>query len=127
MSELPINALLVEDDDRLARFTAEFLTQNGLQVTRAADGEMGLGEALRDTYDVVILDLLLPRRDGFDLCKQLRARSNVPIVMVTARIDEVDRLLGFELGADDYLPTPFSPRELLARVRAHVRRARGLV
>jgi len=127
VAELPIAALLVEDDDRLARFTAEFLDQNGVKVTRAPDGEEGLNEALRNFYDIVILDLLLPRRDGLDLCRRLRARSNVPIVIVTARADEVDRLLGFELGADDYLPKPFSPRELLARVRAHVRRARGLV
>lgn len=127
MSELPMEALLVEDDDRLARFTMEFLEQHGVRVARAANGEEGLAEAVRKSYDVIILDLLLPRRDGLDVCKRLRARSSVPIIMVTARIDEVDRLLGFELGADDYLPKPFSPRELLARMRVHVRRARGLV
>ena len=127
MTEVPISALLVEDDDRLARFTSEFLVQNGLRVTRAPDGETGLSEALRKSYDVVILDLLLPHRDGLDVCKRLRARSNVPIIVVTARVDVLDRLLGFELGADDYLPKPFSPRELLARVRVHVRRARGQV
>jgi DNA-binding response OmpR family regulator len=127
MLDSPIAALLIEDDDRLARFTTDFLTQNGVVVTRAGDGEEGLTAALRKTYDVVILDLMLPRRDGLDVCKRLRARSNVPIVVVTARVDEVDRLLGFELGADDYLPKPFSPRELLARMRVHVRRARGQV
>lgn len=127
MTELPVAALLVEDDDRLARFTTDFLVQNSIRVTRAADGEEGLAEALRRPYDVVILDLLLPRRDGWDVCKQLRARSNVPIIVITARGDVQDRLLGFELGADDYLPKPFSPQELLARVRVHVRRARGQV
>jgi DNA-binding response OmpR family regulator len=127
MSELEITALLIEDDDRLARFTVDFLLQNGVAVARAADGDEGLSEALRKTYDVIILDLMLPGRDGLEVCKQLRARSNVPILVVTARVDEVDRLLGFELGADDYLPKPFSPRELLARLRAHVRRARGQV
>lgn len=127
MLDSPIAALLVEDDDRLARFTADFLTQNGVTVTRASDGEEGLAEALRKTYDIVILDLMLPRRDGLEVCKRLRARSNVPIIVVTARAEEVDRLLGFELGADDYLPKPFSARELLARIRVHVRRARGQV
>lgn len=127
MLDFQIAALLIEDDDRLARFTTDFLNQNGVTVTRASDGEEGLAEALRRTYDVVILDLMLPRRDGLDVCKRLRARSNVPIIVVTARADEVDRLLGFELGADDYLPKPFSARELLARLRVHVRRARGQV
>lgn len=127
MSELQLSALLIEDDDRLARFTADFLEQNSVCVTRCGDGDEGLSAALRKTYDVVILDLMLPRRDGLEVCKRIRSQSNVPIIVVTARVEEVDRLLGFEVGADDYLPKPFSPRELLARLRVHVRRARGQV
>ena len=91
MSELQLSALLIEDDDRLARFTADFLEQNGVCVTRCGDGEEGLAAALRKTYDAVILDLMLPRRDGLDVCKRIRAQSNVPIIVVTARVDEVDR------------------------------------
>ena len=120
-----ILALLVEDDDRLARFTAEFLEQNGVAVTRASDGETGLREAATRTFDVVILDLQLPRRDGLSVCRELRTRSSVPILVVTARSEEPDRIVGLELGADDYLGKPFSARELLARMRALVRRARG--
>ena len=120
-----ILALLVEDDDRLARFTAEFLDQNGVAVTRAADGEAGLREAAARSFDIVILDLQLPRKDGLSVCRELRTRSGVPILVVTARTEEPDRIIGLELGADDYLGKPFSARELLARVRALVRRARG--
>ena len=122
-----ILALLVEDDERLARFTAEFLDQNGVMVTIAPDGETGLREAAARSFDVVILDLQLPRRDGLSVCRELRARSAVPILVVTARTEEPDRIVGLELGADDYLGKPFSARELLARIRALVRRARGQV
>jgi DNA-binding response OmpR family regulator len=127
MSDESITALLVEDDERLARFTCEYLQEQGVAVVRAADGEEGLNEALRHRYDVVILDLMLPRRDGLDVCRELRTRSDVPVIVVTARTSEVDRVVGLELGADDYLPKPFSVRELLARIRALVRRARGQV
>lgn len=120
-----ILALLVEDDERLARFTAEFLEQQGVGVTRVADGEAALRAARARSFDIVILDLMLPRRDGLDVCRELRTRSAVPILVVTARTDEADRVVGLELGADDYLSKPFSARELLARVRALVRRARG--
>ena len=120
-----ILALLVEDDDRLARFTAEFLVQHGVGVTRARDGEVALEHARARAFDVVVLDLLLPRRDGFSVCRELRQASDVPIIVVTARTDEPDRIIGLELGADDYLGKPFSARELLARIRALVRRARG--
>jgi len=122
-----ILALLVEDDARLARFTAEFLDQNGVAVTVAGDGEAGLRAASTRSYDIVILDLQLPRRDGLSVCRELRARSAVPILVVTARSEEPDRVIGLELGADDYLGKPFSARELLARIRALVRRARGQV
>jgi DNA-binding response OmpR family regulator len=120
-----ILALLVEDDERLARFTAEFLHQHGVAVTLAPDGETGLREAAARSFDIVILDLQLPRRDGLSVCRELRTRSAVPILVVTARSEEPDRIVGLELGADDYLGKPFSARELLARVRALVRRARG--
>jgi two-component system OmpR family response regulator len=123
----PIHALLVEDDDRLARFMVEYLEQQGVAVVRAADGEQGLAEALRRSFDVVILDLMLPGKDGLEVCSELRNHSDVPVVVVTARATEVDRVVGLELGADDYLPKPFSMRELLARIRAVVRRARGKV
>lgn len=122
-----ILALLVEDDERLARFTSEFLERHGISVTRVADGDAALRAARTRTYDIVILDLMLPRRDGLDVCRELRTRSAVPILVVTARTDEADRIIGLELGADDYLGKPFSARELLARVRALVRRARGHV
>jgi DNA-binding response OmpR family regulator len=122
-----ILALLVEDDERLARFTAEFLEQHGVGVTRVADGDAALRAARTTSFDVVILDLMLPRRDGLDVCRELRTWSAVPILIVTARTGEADRVVGLELGADDYLSKPFAARELLARVRALVRRARGHV
>ncbi len=122
-----LTALLVEDDARLASLTADYLGGHGVVVTRAADGPGGLEEAIRHRYDVVLLDLMLPGKDGLDVCRELRARSDVPIVVLTARGEEADRVMGLELGADDYLSKPFSPRELLARIRAVVRRARGQV
>jgi len=122
-----MSLLFIEDDARLAQFTIEYLESHGVKVTHAANGELGLREALRVRHDAVLLDLMLPVMDGLTVCRQIRERSDVPILMVTARADEVDRVLGLELGADDYVPKPFSPRELLARVRAAVRRARGLV
>ena len=120
-----ITALLVEDDLRLARLVTEYLTRNEVAVTHVADGAQGFDEAVRFRYDVVLLDLMLPGRDGLSICRALRDRSDVPIIMLTARGEETDRVLGLELGADDYLAKPFSPRELLARMRAQVRRARG--
>ncbi|HSN90473.1 MAG TPA: response regulator transcription factor [Anaeromyxobacteraceae bacterium] len=117
--------LLVEDDLRLATLTREYLEGHGLVVTHVADGRRGLDEASRGRFDAVLLDLMLPGKDGLDVCRELRARSDVPILVLTARGEEADRVLGLELGADDYLAKPFSPRELLARIRAVVRRARG--
>ncbi len=122
-----LTALLVEDDARLAALTADYLGGHGVVVTRAADGVGGLEEALRHRYDVVLLDLMLPGKGGLDVCRELRNRSDVPIVVLTARGEEADRVMGLELGADDYVSKPFSPRELLARIRAVVRRARGQV
>ena len=127
MSEPPatIKVLLVEDDARLAQLTSRYLEGHGVVVTVAGDGVEGQAEALRRQYDCIVLDLMLPGRDGIEVCRQLRARSDVPIIMVTARGEEQDRVLGLEVGADDYVTKPFSPRELLARIRANVRRVRG--
>ena len=120
-----ISVLLVEDDRKLATLTRDYLERHGLVVTLAADGASGLQLALRQRFDALLLDLMLPGMDGLEVCRQLRRQSDVPVLMITARGEEADRVLGLELGADDYLPKPFSPRELLARVRATVRRARG--
>lgn len=120
-----IRAVLIEDDERLARLTARYLESHGLVVTWIADGREGLAEVLRNRPDIVLLDLMLPGMDGLAVCRELRARVDVPIIILTAREEEADRVLGLELGADDYLTKPFSSRELLARMRAQVRRARG--
>jgi DNA-binding response OmpR family regulator len=124
-AEPNLTALLVEDDARLARLTAEYLSSHGVAVTHVADGARGLEEARRGRYDVVLLDLMLPGLDGLSVCRKIRERSDVPILVLTARGEEADRVLGLELGADDYVAKPFSARELLARIRAAVRRARG--
>jgi len=119
--------LFVEDDERLAALTTRYLEGHGLTVTWVQDGERGLAEGLKGQHDVVILDLMLPRKSGLEVCRELRARLAVPIIMLTALGEEADRVLGLETGADDYLPKPFSSRELLARLRALVRRGRGVV
>jgi DNA-binding response OmpR family regulator len=125
LDEAVVRVLLIEDDERLARLTRRYLESHGILVTCAADGEEGLAEALRGTFDLVLLDLMLPGRSGLEVCRELRARRDVPVIMVTARGEEADRVMGLEMGADDYIAKPFSSRELLARVRAVVRRARG--
>ena len=117
-----LTLLLIEDDARLAQFTAEYLERYDVKVTHVADGERGLREALRASYDAVLLDLMLPMKDGLSVCRELRKRYLMPIIMLTARSEEVDRVLGLEVGADDYLVKPFSMRELLARTRAALRR-----
>lgn len=119
--------LLVEDDERLARFTAEYLREHGAVVTHVANGETALCEASLRPYELVILDLMLPGRDGLSVCRALRARSGVPVIMVTARTEEVDRVVGLESGADDYVGKPFSARELWARIQAVLRRTHGQV
>ncbi|MBK8266500.1 MAG: response regulator transcription factor [Nannocystis sp.] len=125
--DLPlIEALLVEDDLRLARLTSRYLSGREILVTHVSDGIEALAEARRHAYDVVLLDLMLPGKDGLTLCSELRRYSDVPIIMVTARGAEDERVRGLELGADDYLTKPFSSRELVARMRALVRRRRGL-
>ena len=118
--------LLVEDDPRLADMLLEYLGQAGFNVTHAALGVAALEKIDAAAYDAVILDLMLPDMDGLDVCRKLRARHDTPVLMLTARGDAVDRIVGLELGADDYLPKPFEPRELVARLRAIMRRrARG--
>jgi two-component system phosphate regulon response regulator OmpR len=116
--------LLIEDDRRLAEMLAEYLGEAGFSVTTAADGRGGLARQQAEPHDALVLDLMLPDQDGLEVCRQLRAFSDVPVLMLTARGDAMDRVVGLELGADDYLPKPFEPRELLARLRAILRRDR---
>ena len=117
--------VVVEDDPHIADLVDLYLRREGFRVLLAADGEKGLDLFKREDPWIVILDVGLPgRRDGFDVCREIRGRSTVPVLFLTARDDEVDRVLGLELGADDYLVKPFSPRELVARVRAILRRTR---
>ncbi len=127
MSEASIKILFVEDDDRLAELTTRYLRGSGLHVDRAVSGPEALAETSRRQYDAILLDLMLPGRDGLDVCRELRARLDTPIIMVTARREEVDRVMGLDAGADDYVTKPFSSRELVSRIRAVVRRARGQV
>jgi DNA-binding response OmpR family regulator len=124
-TEDAISLVMVEDDERLARLTARYLESHGVVVTVVGDGREAVGRILQSRPDVVLLDLMLPGMSGLDVCRELRSRTDVPILMVTARGEEADRVVGLEGGADDYIAKPFSSRELLARVRAHARRARG--
>ena len=126
-SESGVLVLYVEDDERLARLTASYLQSHGVRVAVVANGLEAVPEALRIRPDVVLLDLMLPGIDGLEVCRRLRARLDTPIIMVTAHGDEPDRVVGLEGGADDYIVKPFSSRELLARIRAQARRARGRV
>jgi DNA-binding response OmpR family regulator len=121
-----ITVVLVEDDERLARLTAKYLESHGVRVIVASDGPQGLALVIKERPDVVLLDLMLPGMDGLEVCRQLRKRVDTPILMVTARGEEADRVMGLEGGADDYISKPFSSRELLARIRSHARRARGM-
>jgi DNA-binding response OmpR family regulator len=114
--------LMIEDDRDLAGMVGEYLRPAGLEVTSRSTATEGLALLKRGGYDALILDVMLPDRDGFEVCRQVRAESDIPILMLTARGEETDRIVGLELGADDYLPKPFSPRELLARLRAILRR-----
>jgi DNA-binding response OmpR family regulator len=121
----PISVVYIEDDEKLASLTARYLESHGVRVTLAAEARDGIAKVLRERPDAVLLDLMLPGTDGMEACRELRSRVDTPILMVTARGEEVDRVIGLESGADDYIAKPFSSRELLARLRAQVRRARG--
>jgi DNA-binding response OmpR family regulator len=117
--------LLVDDDEAIRKLLSFPLERDGYEVIQAADGEEALARFGEQPVDLVVLDLMLPRLDGLEVCKQLRARSMVPIIMLTARDDELDKVLGLELGADDYVTKPFSIREFRSRTRALLRRARA--
>ena len=114
--------LLIEDDPRLAEMVKNYLGGAGFAVTIAGKGAAGIALEARQSYDALILDLMLPDMDGLDVCRQVRARGQTPILMLTARGDAMDRVVGLEMGADDYLPKPFEPRELLARLKSVLRR-----
>jgi DNA-binding response OmpR family regulator len=119
--------LVIDDDTRLSAMLSDYLGSAGYAVRTAATGASGLQEIARRPPDAVVLDVMLPDTDGFDVCRKIRARSNLPILMLTARGEETDRIVGLEIGADDYLGKPFSPRELAARLKALIRRARSSV
>ena len=116
------NILLIEDDSRLAEMIVDYLDNSGFKVTIANTGQYGLQLQKSRGFDAVLLDLMLPDIDGLEICRQLRAKDSVPILMLTAKGEPLDRILGLEIGADDYLPKPFEPRELLARLKAILRR-----
>jgi two-component system OmpR family response regulator len=122
----PEHILIVDDDAEIRALLRDYLERNGLRAMAVADGR-GMRAAL-DTgrFDLVVLDLMLPGEDGLTLCRELRARSNLPVIMLTARTEETDRIVGLEMGADDYVPKPFNPRELLARIKAVLRRTQAL-
>ena len=119
----PAHILVVDDDREIRTLLAEYLERNGLRVSVAPDGKEMYRVLGRVHVDLIVLDVMMPGDDGFKLCRELRARSQVPIIMLTARAEDIDRILGLELGADDYLPKPFNPRELLGRIAAVLRRA----
>ena len=117
-----MHILLVDDDAELCSLLGEFLRREGFEVGCEHEGNRGLEKALQPGVDLVVLDVMLPGIDGFEILRRLRQKSKVPVIMLTARGEDVDRIIGLELGADDYLPKPFNPRELAARIRAILRR-----
>ena len=119
--------LVVDDEPKIVKLAQDYLEKNGYRVASAGDGKTALAAFRHQKPDLVVLDLNLPGMDGLDVCRAIRRESDVPIIMLTARVEEVDRLVGLELGADDYITKPFSPRELVARVKAVLRRVRGTV
>lgn len=119
--------LIIEDEISIAELEKDYLEINGFEVELEHSGIKGLNNGLTNNYDLIILDLMLPDIDGFEICKKLRDKSNVPILMVSARIKDIDKIRGLGLGADDYITKPFSPNELVARVKAHIARYDRLV
>jgi two-component system alkaline phosphatase synthesis response regulator PhoP len=122
MNEL---VLVVDDEQKIVKIARDYLEKSGYRVLESGNGIQALAMARQERPDVIVLDLMLPGMDGLDVCRTLRKESDVPIIMLTARSEETDRLIGLEIGADDYISKPFSPRELVARVRSLLRRARG--
>lgn len=114
--------LLIDDDIELCELVGEFLALEGFAVVSVHDGEQGAAQVLHNDYELVVLDVMLPSLNGFEVLRRIRATKRTPIIMLTARGEDVDRIIGLELGADDYLPKPFNPRELVARIRAVLRR-----
>ena len=114
--------LIVEDEDAIAEIERDYLELSGFDVTLASDGKEGLDIALKEDFDIIILDIMLPGMDGFDICKEIRKEKDIPIIMVSAKKDDIDKIRGLGLGADDYMTKPFSPSELVARVKAHLAR-----
>ena len=119
--------LIVEDEESIAELERDYLELAGFEVETTADGEDGLARALNEKFDLLILDLMLPGMDGFEICKQVRKEKNTPILMVSAKKDDIDKIRGLGLGADDYITKPFSPSELVARVKAHLARYERLI
>ena len=118
--------LLVDDDEELTELVMEYLTVEGFEVSAVHDGEIGLKTALTGKYDLIILDVMLPKMGGFDVLRRLRETSVLPVLMLTARGEDMERIVGLEIGADDYLPKPFNPRELVARLSAILRRTQTI-
>ena len=114
--------LLIDDDVELCELVGEFLSSEGFTIAAVHDGAQGVTQALNNQYELIVLDVMLPSLNGFEVLRRIRAASRTPIIMLTARGEDVDRIIGLELGADDYLPKPFNPRELVARIRAVLRR-----
>ena len=119
--------LIIEDEDAIAELERDYLESAGYRAMIADNGETGLKRALEENFDLVILDLMLPQMDGFEVCKRIREVKNIPILMVSAKKEDIDKIRGFGLGADDYVTKPFSPSELTARVKAHLTRYNRLV
>jgi DNA-binding response OmpR family regulator len=117
--------LLIDDDEELCDLVKEYLTVEGFEVEAVHDGASGLERALSNDFGLIILDVMLPKKNGFDVLRDLREKSKIPVLMLTARGDDMERIVGLEIGADDYLPKPFNPRELVARLRAILRRTSG--
>ena len=126
MTATPERVLIVDDDAEIRDLLCRYLTEHGYQVTAVPDGEQMWSALQREEPNIIVLDLMLPGDDGLSLCRDLRARSETPVIMLTARGDETDRIVGLEMGADDYLPKAFNPRELLARLKVILRRAHGV-
>jgi len=120
-----MRALLVDDDRELGRLLTDYLGPHGVVIDHVEDGSFAVGALAAAAYDIVLLDVMLPGVDGFEVCRRIRSTCDIPIVMLTARGEDMDRVVGLELGADDYVPKPFNPRELLARMRAILRRGRA--